>query len=140
MAEINQAEGVQGVRGWLLLLSKMLTIWHPIFFGLTAASALGALPVRGASLGILLVWRLAVTAFGVAAGIALYSKSGAAVTMATASLSLSAATDVFVYTTSYFPSNRMPGDTPIYIAGTVVYYGSWILYLLRSKRVRNTYR
>jgi hypothetical protein len=136
MPEINQPEGV---RGWLLLLCKMLTIWHPVFFGLTAASALGSLPVRGASLGILLLWRLAVTAFGIAAGIALYSKSGAAVTIAASSLALSAATDVFVYATPYFPSNRMPGDTPIYIAATLVYYGSWILYLWRSKRVVNTY-
>lgn len=137
MAEIKPAEGV---RGWLLLLCKMLTIWHPVFFGLTAASALGALPVRGAPLGVVLLWRLAVTAFGIAAGIALYSRSGAAVTIATASLALSAATDVFVYTTPYFPSNRMPGDTPFYVAATITYYGSWLVYLRRSRRVRNTYR
>jgi hypothetical protein len=138
MSEINGV-GPSGVRGWLLLLCKMLLIWHPVFFGLTAASALGALPVRGASLGAVLLWRLLVTAFGIAAGIALYTKSGAAATIAKASLAISAATDVFVYTTPYFPSNRMPGDTQLYVVATVAYYGGWIAYLFRSRRVHNTF-
>ena len=59
--------------------------------------------------------------------------------MAKASLALSAATDVFVYTTSYFPNNRIPGDTPFYVAASLAYYSAWMAYLVRSKRVERTF-
>jgi len=59
--------------------------------------------------------------------------------MAKASLILSAASDVFVYTTPYFPSNRMPGDTTYYVIASLVYHFGWVAYLARSKRVRATF-
>jgi hypothetical protein len=59
--------------------------------------------------------------------------------MAKASLVLSAATSLFVYTTPYWPNNRMPGDTPYYVAVTLAYYAAWFAYLARSERVRRTY-
>jgi hypothetical protein len=37
------------------------------------------------------------------------------------------------------PSNRLPGDTIWYIALSLLYHGAWLLYLVRSTRVRNTY-
>jgi hypothetical protein len=80
-----------------------------------------------------------VTAFGLAAGIALAMRRGPAVLMANTSLVLSAATDLLVYTTPYFPSNRMPGDTPLYVAASLTYHGLWLAYLFRSARVKNTY-
>jgi hypothetical protein len=78
-------------------------------------------------------------AYGVAAGIALQSERSGAVKLAVTSLALSAAMDVFVYITPYFPSNRMPGETPLYMAASVLYYCAWIAYLARSKRVRHTF-
>ena len=48
-------------------------------------------------------------------------------------------TTVVVYTTPYFPNNRMPGDTPFYVAASLAYHGAWLAYLFRSRRVRNTY-
>ena len=51
----------------------------------------------------------------------------------------SAVMDVVVYLTPYLPSNRMPGDAPIYVAATVVYHGLWLAYLFRSTRVQATY-
>jgi hypothetical protein len=129
----------EGVGGWLLVLIFLLVGWGPIEYAVVAASALGSLPVRGLSLGLVLLWRLLVTAFGVASGLALYSRRGAAVPMTKASLVLSAATDTFVYLTPYFPSNLYPGEAPMYVAASLGYWTAWIVYLARSSRVRRTY-
>jgi hypothetical protein len=59
--------------------------------------------------------------------------------MARASIVLSAATDLFVYLTPYFPSNRMPGDTPLYVAAALVYWTGWWCYLQFSRRVQRLY-
>lgn len=129
----------RGVRGWLLVLCFLFIVWGPIELAVVAASALPALPVRGLSLGIVLIGRILVTAFGVAAGLALASQRGAAVEMARAAIVLSAVSDAFVYLTPYMPNNRMPGDTPFYVAASIAYWTVWFLYLTRSRRVRNTY-
>jgi hypothetical protein len=80
-----------------------------------------------------------VAAAGIAAGLALLARRPAAVTLAKTAIIASAATDLFVYTTPYYPSNRLPGDTVWYVAATVVYHGALLGYLVRSARVRNTY-
>ena len=128
-----------GIRGWLLVLCLLLVAWGPVRSALVASNALPALAVRGPSLAVALVALTGVTSFGVAAGIALLSRRGAAVAMAKAALFLSAAIDLVIYTTSYFPSNRMPGDAPLYVAASLAYHGLWLAYLFRSRRVRNTY-
>jgi hypothetical protein len=139
--QIDANEGRPPVRvgGWLQALVRMLTLWHPVIYGLSASAAIGAVAVRGPTVAIVIVARLVVVAGGVAAGMALRSGRETAVRLAMGSLALSAAMDVFVFTTSYYPSNRMPGETPLYVAATVAYYGAWILYLARSKRVRRTF-
>src|SRR6188768_2707183 len=101
----------QGVGGWLQLLVRMLILWHPIIYGLSSAGAIGAVSVRGPAVAFVLVARLAVVAFGIASGMALKSGYRAAVRLTMTSLVLSAAMDAFVFTSSYYPSNRMPGDT-----------------------------
>ena len=137
MERVN--DGPAGVGGWLLLLSRLLLLGEPINVAIAAPAALTALPIRGTPLALILVLRFAVAALGIAAGLALAGRHHGAVTMARASLALSAATAVFVYTTPYFPNNRMPGDTPLYIAATLAYYGGWLAYLTVSRRVRDTY-
>jgi Protein of unknown function (DUF2569) len=129
----------RGVGGWLLVLCGLLIVWQPLSLGLVASSVLDALPVRGLPLALVLMARLLVTAFGIAAGLALLSRHPAAPTMARVSLTASAAVDVFVYTTHYFPSHRLPGDTPLFIAVSLTYYLIWVTYLSRSKRVRHTF-
>jgi hypothetical protein len=128
-----------GVGGWLLVLCGLLIVWQPLSLGLVASGVLDALPVRGLPLALVLMARLLVTAFGIAAGLALLSRRPAAPTMAKVSLAASAAIDVFVYTTHYFPSNRLPGDTPLFIAVSLAYHAIWLTYLFRSKRVRHTF-
>jgi hypothetical protein len=131
--------GGSGVRGWLLILCLLLLVWQPLSLGLLASSVVDELAIRGVSLLLVLVLRLLVTAFGIAAGLALLGLKPYAVGLAKLSLVASAAVDVFVYTTPYFPSNRLPGDTPFYVVGSVAYYGIWLMYLLRSRRVRDTF-
>ena len=139
MVSIEKDAKPRGVGGWLLGLCLLLMVWGPIELALLTSTALAALPVRGASLGWLIVARLGVAAFGVAAGLALIAERGPAVSMARASIALTAALNVFVYATPYFPNNRAPGDDVFYIAGTVAYAVIWLVYLARSRRVRNTY-
>ncbi len=129
----------EGVGGWLLLLCRLLVVFHPLSLAVTASGALAALSVRGTAVASILVLRLIVVGFGMAAGRALQHVQPGAVTLAKAALLASAAVDLFVYTTPYFPNNRVPGDTPFYVAATLAYHGAWLLYLARSKRVRATY-
>ena len=136
MTEVN---GPTGVGGWLLVLCALLIVWQPLTLGLIASGALDALVVRGLPAALVLAARVLVTALGIAAGLALFGRRPAALTMAKVSLAASAATDVFVYATPYFPGNRMPGEAPIYIAASLGYYGIWLTYLFVSKRVANTF-
>jgi hypothetical protein len=133
------ARGPAGIGGWLLVVCVLLLVWQPLDLGIAASSALEALPVRGLPLALVLALRLVVAAAGIAAGLALLARRPAAVTLAKTAIIASAATDLFVYTTPYYPSNRLPGDTVWYVAATVVYHGALLGYLVRSARVRNTY-
>src|SRR5262249_30744708 len=104
-----------------------------------ASSVLDRLPTRGLPLALVLLLRLLVTALGIAAGLALLARRGGAVALAKTALLASAATDLFVYLTPFYPNNRLPGDTVWYVAVSLAYHGVWLAYLLRSARVRNTY-
>ena len=123
----------------LLLLCVLLVMWQPLSLALTASSVLDALPVRGLPLVIVLVVRILAAGLGIAAGLALMGRRPGAVALAKVSLIASAATDLFVYLTPYFPSNRAPGDTAIIIAASLAYYAIWLVYLSRSKRIRRTF-
>jgi hypothetical protein len=127
------------VGGWLLLLCLLLMIWQPIVVGLTASSVLDSIAIGGLSIALVLILRLLVAGLGVAAGLALINRRGGAVNLARAVLGISAATDAFVYLTPYFPSNRAPGETPIFVTVSAIYYFVWIAYLSRSRRVRRTF-
>ena len=135
----GMSDDTERVGGWLLLLSRLLVVFHPLSLAVTASGALGALSVRGTTIALILILRLVVVGFGMAAGRALQHLQPGAVTLAKAALVASAATDLFVYSTPYFPNNRMPGDTIYYVAASLAYHGAWLLYLLRSTRVRKTW-
>ena len=128
----------EAIGGWLLILCLLLLVWQPISVGLAASRSLGVLSASGFPAILILLARLLVTSIGVAAGLALLGRRPGAVALAKVSLLLSAATDLFVYTTPYFPNNRAPGETPLYVLGSLTYYTAWLIYLHRSKRVKNT--
>jgi hypothetical protein len=129
----------EAVGGWLLLLCRLLVVFHPLSLAATAAGAMGSLSARGTAVVSILALRLAVVGFGMAAGRALQNLQPNAVLLAKAALVASAATDVFMYTTPYFPNNRPPGDTIYYVAATIAYHAAWLIYLSRSRRVRETF-
>ena len=121
---------------WLLLLCGLLLVWSPVSFALLASTLVESLPVRGFPVAAVLAARLVVVAFGIAAGLALTARRPGAVLLAKVALITSAVTDLVVYTTSWFPSNRVPGTTPLYVAASLAYHAAWLTYLFRSKRVR----
>lgn len=127
-----------GVGGWLLLLCLLLLVGQPINLAIGAARALGALPMRGLPLALVVLGQLMVAGIGVAAGLALLGCRRGAATFARWSLALSAAMDLFVYATPFLPNNRLPGTTPLFAIASLAYSTAWIAYLSRSKRVRNT--
>src|SRR5712691_11055748 len=85
-----------GVGGWLLLLCRLLIVFHPLSLAVTASGALNALSVRGAPVAAILILRLLVAALGVAAGLAVQGRRPGAVGLTKLALVMSAATDVFV--------------------------------------------
>ena len=42
----------EGVGGWLLLLCRLLVVFHPLALAVTASGALGALSVRGTAVAL----------------------------------------------------------------------------------------
>ena len=121
------------------MLCALLLVWQPLSLGLIASNVVDSLIVRGLPVALVLLARLLVAGVGIAAGLALAARRESAVALAKASLVLSAAMDVFVYVTPYFPNNRPPGDTSIAIILSIATAAIWLAYLSRSRRVRNTF-
>jgi hypothetical protein len=115
------------------VLALLLTIGEPFAFALAAAGSFNAVSVRGLPVVGVLVARLLTTALSVAAGRALLDGRALAPALTRVALVASAAVHIVVYLTPYFPSNRLPGQTPLYVTATILYYGSWLAYVLRSK-------
>jgi hypothetical protein len=84
---------------------------------------------------VILVGRVMAAALGVAAGIALLGRQPGGVKLARLSLVASAVLDGIVYFAPSFPTSRAPGEGPWWMAAGIVYYGAWLIYLGRSRRV-----
>ena len=122
-------------RGWLLVLSRVLIIWEPLEFAVAAFGSFNAIAVRGLPVAFVLLMRLVGAALSVAAGRALYDRNSSGPRLATVALALTGATRLFAYLTPYFPSNRLPGQTSLYVAAVILYYGGSLAYLAWSKQV-----
>lgn len=126
------------IGGWLLVLCGCLAVWQPLNTAAVVMVSVAALPIRGWPLGVLLVVRVAITAFGLGAVISIFDRKPIALPMTKAALLLAGSMELFVYATSFFPNNRLPGTTPFYMAWAVLFHGGWLLYLTFSARVRRT--
>ena len=131
--------GPEGIGGWLVLLCALLVIWQPLALATALSSVLPSIGVRGLPAIAILAIRLAVAALGVGAGMALLQRRDGALVLTKVSLTATAFTDLFVLYTPYFPSNRVPGDEPLHAAVIIGTFTVWMTYLLRSRRVRNTF-
>ena len=127
------------IRGWLLVLCVLLLVWQPVSLALTMSALVDQLSIRGTGLGIVLLARLLAAGLGIAAGLSLFQLKPGALTIAKASLLVSALVDILVYATPYSPNNRPPGDATIVLVVSLAYYAIWFAYLLRSKRAHATY-
>ncbi len=132
----NAASAARPLGPWLLLLCALLLVWSPANFALVASTLVDSLSVRGWPVTAVLAFRVVVVGLGIAAGLALAGRRPGAVLLARAALIASLAADLVIYLTPWFPSNRLPGTTPIYVAASVAYHAGWLTYLFRSKRVR----
>jgi len=137
MQSVNRAPRADDrVGGWLLLLCILLLVWQPISVGVAASRSLGSITLAGGSFALFLLVKIVAAGVGIAAGLSLLGRRPTAVALAKASLVLSAAIDLFDYLQPFFPSRRAPGETPLFVIVSITYYGGWLLYLARSKRVR----
>jgi len=126
------------IRGWLLVLCVLLLVWQPFNLALTMSGMLDELSLRGPGLAAILVARLIAAGLGIAAGLSLLQRKPGAISIAKASLVFSAAVDVLAYATPYSPNNRPPGDATLILVASLAYYGFWLAYLVRSKRLKTT--
>ena len=78
------------------------TLYQPIIVGLLTSRTVDSLAIRGREVLLLLLVRVLVTAFGVAAGLALRRRHARAVGLAKVSLLLSGATELFIVLTPSF--------------------------------------
>lgn len=128
------------IAGWLLVLALLLTVGEPLVLAPEIVRLLPTLASRGPAVAFVLIIRVVVTGFGVSAGLALFARRPHAAGMATLALALLGAVSLFAMLTSILPSNRLPGTTGPAVLVVAVYYASWIAYLQRSRRVRETLR
>jgi hypothetical protein len=126
------------IRGWLLVLCVLLLVWQPFNLALTMSGMLDELSLRGPGLAAILVARLIAAGLGIAAGLSLLQRKPGAISIAKASLVFSAAVDLLAYATPYSPNNRPPGDATLILVASLAYYGFWLAYLVRSKRLKTT--
>jgi hypothetical protein len=113
-----------------------MALWTPLTFALEASSALSRVLSFGAAGVGLLVFRIAVTGLGVAAGRALSAGRHGAVALTRAWLLLDAAAATVTFGTPYFPDNRVPGTKWQTLTLILVFNGMWWVYLRRSRRIR----
>jgi hypothetical protein len=127
------------VRGWLLFLCILLTVWNPAALAWLAASRVEGAGLASALAVVVLGIRLVVTSIGVAAGLALWHKRAGAVALAKASLVLSALEAVGRLSTRLGLSDAPPGTRLQLALAVIAYNGAWYFYLEKSRRVRATY-
>ena len=128
------------VRGWLLLLCLLLTIGEPVSLALFAGSRAEGILVGGSlTIALILLARLFVTATGIAAGIALWTRRPHAVTLTRVALSLSTLEAVARLSSRYGVNTAPPGTRLPLALAIVAYNGGWLAYLQKSRRVKATY-
>lgn len=127
-------------RGWLLLLCAVLVLWRPFDFAIELPSALPSLGMRGIGGAVELLFHGAVAALSIAAVRALWSALPVGPPLAAAALVASAAATVQSLYWSVLPHQTSPGtELPIAVVA-IVHATLWLIYLKRSRRVRETMR
>jgi cytochrome bd-type quinol oxidase subunit 2 len=115
------------------LLAFLLVVWAPLNLSITAAALLNSLADRGWPAIVLLVVRLAVTGFGVAAGRALWNRRRGAIGLARWATGLSLGAVLVTATTSIWPHPLPPGVRGPAAIATVTWHALWFVWTLRQR-------
>ena len=115
------------------ILAALLVVWEPLSLSLTAAAFLDRLSDRGWAAEALLIVRLGVTGFGVAAGRALWAGRPEAVELARWATGLNLAANVVTLTTSLWPSLYPPGLRGPVTTVIIAWYVLWFVWAMRQK-------
>ena len=121
------------------MLAVLLLVLEPSAFALWASGRVASLVRRGPGEAAILAMRTAVAGLGVAAGLALLGRRPSAPALAKAALLSAWALAAVQLLTRWLPANVAPGDEAPRLAALSMYYGGWLLYLVRSRRVRATF-
>ena len=105
----------------------------PLHLALTAAVLLDSLADRGWPAIVLLVVRLAITGFGVAAGRALWTNRRGAITLARWATGLSLGAVIVTVTTSIWPAPLPPGIRGPAATATIAWHALWFVWTLRQR-------
>jgi len=116
-------------RGWLLLLALLLAVGEPLVLAQEVAHLLPTIGTRGPAVALLVLVRVGITGFAVAAGLAIFGRRPHAVGMASLALALLAAVSLVAVLTPILPTNRLPGTTWPTAVIIATYYTAWLAYL-----------
>jgi hypothetical protein len=123
----------------LSLLALLLFVVEPLGFAWYASAILTRTIDRGAVAAAMLLFRLIVTAIGMAAGLRLWREREAAIPLAIAALALGALAAVMTVFVPVLPTTRAPGIRGPIAAALMLYDFAWIAYLWR-RRTRQVQR
>jgi hypothetical protein len=127
-------------RGWVLVLCAALLFWRPLDFVMELPLVLPSLGMRGAAGAVELVFHGAVAALAVGAVQALWTAAPAGPMLAGAAVSLSALASVQSLYWSVLPHQTAPGDELPLAALSIAHAAIWLVYLRRSRRIRDMAR
>lgn len=121
----------------LRVLAVILALWEPLNLALFVAPVLTSIATRGTATAAFLLARIVIAGIGIAAGISLWRNDPHACRLAATALILSTVAAAVTFTTTLLPTNIMPGDEWIYLAGVILFNGAWLAYLaVRTTRAR----
>jgi hypothetical protein len=127
---------MKGWPGWVGVLCVVLLVWRPLAFAVQLPATLPSMGMRGAAGVAELLFHGLVAALSVAAARALWGALPIGPPLAAAALVGSAAAAVQSLYWSVLPHQTMPGDELPLAAGAVLHAGAWLVYLARSRRIR----
>ena len=123
-------------RGWLVVLCAVLILWRPFDFVFELLQSLPSLGMRGVPGALELLFHAVVAVISVAAVRALWSRQPVGPALAAVALIGSAAATVQTLYWTALPHQTIPGTEALLSAVAVVHAAIWLVYLKRSRQVR----
>jgi hypothetical protein len=126
-------------RGWLLPLCLFLFAWEPLRVADDFTGAIGTMGMRGVPGGIELAAHAAVAMIAVAAGWGLWIRTPHSPALAVVAMAASAGVTIQSLYWSRLPGNAVPGERLPLSLLALAHAAGWIVFLLKSRRVRAVY-